>query len=158
MKRVFRPTFSAAISALIVATALHWFLVLVVLSKRMDMPQTVRVEWDVSLLMIQLRIGTALFIALAGLFSRRMVGFVFTSIALVWVLGEYVFWYFRSIKIQNMAGLVELPQSISHTLNLYGASWINIGVLVLVLLACLTFLFSVSSRRKENASRIMNSK
>jgi hypothetical protein len=80
---------------------------------------------------MHIRIGVALLLSVAGLWSRRVAGLLLSVFALFWVGSEYIAWYFWSMRLKANAGIEIFPGSIAHASNFYGATPWNVVVLVL---------------------------
>lgn len=118
------------------------------------------VDWDPSFLMMHIRIGIALAIAASSLFSTRVIGLLVAAIASVWVFAEYFSWYVWSSRIRGNLEHAEFSSMTPHALNLYGARWWNIAILILVITLLLweIKLWIEVSRRKDFNSQGHQSK
>ena len=129
-------SFNFALLLVGVASVVHigWFVAsFVAFRRRIDVATTVIVDWDPSVFVMHIRIGVALLLSVAGLVSRRMIGLFVATLALVWVGLEYVAWFFWSMRIKSNAEIQTFPSLAGNVSNLYGASYWNVVVLVLVI-------------------------
>lgn len=128
--------FNFALVAAGLAAVVHiaWFVTsFVAFRRRIDAATMVIIDWDPSVFMMHTRIGLALFLSVAGLWSRRVIGLFLSLLALVWAGLEYIAWFLWSIRIKSNADIETFPSSVAHASNLYGATPWNVVVLVLVL-------------------------
>lgn len=132
--------FDFAMVAAGLATVVHlvWFLTsFAALDRRIAAAKMVIIDWDPSILMMQIRIGLVLLVSVAALWSRRVVGLFLSALAFAWAIAEYIAWRAWSIRIKANAGIEVLPGRVANALNLYGATPWNALVLVLVIIVFL---------------------
>lgn len=93
---------------------------------------------DFNQLLIQLRVTIALVLVAFGLFSHKVVGFLISTLALVYVAAEYLWWYFDSLRWLKEVGVEDfsklpLPHEVQHAGSFYGATWWDLTVLVIAI-------------------------
>lgn len=105
---------------------------------RVRTKEVVIVDLDPAMVMMQLRISTALLIGAVSLLCRRTSYAVLSMLALSWAAVEFVGWYFMSRQIKLHAGIDVFPAKIPHSWGLYGAEHWDVLVFVLAMagLAC----------------------
>lgn len=124
---------------------------------RLDAATMVIVDWDPSILMMDVRIGLALFLSVAGLWSRRLIGLFLSALALAWVGLEYFTWFLWSMRIKSNAGIESFPSSVVHASNLYGATPWNVVVLVLAVVVLLWEIGRLIKIAKSRPTRWLDS-
>jgi hypothetical protein len=80
--------------------------------------------WDMTIPWIHLRIMAALILAAVCLFIRNRGGMVCSLLSFIWVIGEYVRWFFILRQVRETIG-------IHQTGFLFGFEWWNVGIFVL---------------------------
>ena len=79
----------------------------------------------------------ALVFSAVGLWSRRVLGFLLSSIALMCLAGIYTLWYratLSQMRLFEARDFSEMPDQQQHLLILLGATWWDIMVLAVALL------------------------
>ena len=99
-------------------------------------------------------IATALILAGLSLASKRGLGLVVSLVALMWVLVEYVRWYFWTKRIWEASNWTRIP--FPQTANLYGATAWNVVVQLIVAIlvvweAVMLVGLLKSSRRRDDS-------
>jgi hypothetical protein len=77
-------------------------------------------------------IAAALIIAALSLASKRGFGLMLSLIAFLWVLFEYLRWYFWTKKLLGNLDLTRFPPGVPHAAHLWGATGWNVLVLIIV--------------------------
>src|SRR5262245_560770 len=92
--------------------------------------------WDISIMLICRRVAIALIIGAVSLWSRKPLGLIFSGLSLLWVTVEYVRWYILSYSesfwITSWRDFPPIPIPIIG--KLYGGTWWNLVVLLIVVL------------------------
>ncbi len=129
MKRVLtiRSESISRIAIVVVAVTatlnLAWF-VTKYLQIRGDLNQSmVRRDWMV---------GAALIIAALSLAAKRGFGLMLSLIALLWVLFEYIRWYFWTKRLIETLGMPGIPPWVPQAAHLWGGTTWNVLVLIIV--------------------------
>ena len=77
-------------------------------------------------------IAAALILAALSLASKRGFGLMLSLIALLWVLFEFIRWYFWTKKLLENLELTRIPPGVPQAAHLFGADTWNVLVLIIV--------------------------
>ena len=136
----------ATVITLIAVTDVIWLILFLreVQVHASQLPRGVSINVDTSVLLMHVRIATALVIAATGIWFRRVVGLLVSIASLIWAISEYGRWYAWSVAINQESG-------VTHTYGLYGANLWNWAVIIFIvgLLAWeVTIIFSLLRRTR----------
>ena len=98
------------------------------------------------------RIAIALIVNLVSIWSLSAKGFLISTLSLLWVSIEYALWLNWSFRVEENLGIGHLPEP--SLAGFYGAIWLDIGVLVLIIpLVAWAVKIFVSSFRSSSGER-----
>lgn len=95
-----------------------------------------------------LLVTLALVFSAVGIWSRRVLGFLLSLIALICVAGIYILWYLRTLSIMelfNVRNFSSMQDQQQHLLPLYNATWWDLVVLGVALIV---FVWQVAMLRR----------
>lgn len=93
---------------------------------------TISVNPDTELRFMKTRIAAALVVCVAGLIYRGARGVGISTLALLWVVGEYATWWLKSFFVVYSSESQSFSK-VEHTALLHDAGWWDIWVLVVVI-------------------------
>ena len=91
-----------------------------------QLPRGVSINVDTSVLLMHVRIATALVIAAISSWFKKVLALLLSFAALIWIVVEYARWYAWSLEINRESG-------VTPTHALYGADSLNWTIIMVVL-------------------------
>jgi hypothetical protein len=92
-------------------------------------------DLDQSMVRRDWMIAAALLIAALSLASKRGFGLMLSLVALLWVLFEYIHWYFWTQRLIETLGMPRIPPWVPQGLHLWGGTaWSVLVLLIAVIL------------------------
>ena len=79
-------------------------------------------------------IAAALIIAALSLASKRGIGLLLSIIALMWVLFEYLRWYFSTKKLLETLEMTQIPPWVPQAAHLWGGTTWSVLVLIIAVI------------------------